>query len=91
MSRKRIRYYSPKRRAAYARGDDIDALALFEAHGWVCCICNKPINRRLRCPNWYAATIEHIIPISKGGTHTWDNTAPAHLICNLRKDDALPA
>lgn len=90
MARKRIKYYSAKRRAIYAKGDKIDALTLFEMHGWVCCLCQKKINKYLRVPNWYAATIEHLIPISRGGAHSWDNCRPAHLICNLRKDNQYP-
>lgn len=92
MSRSRhkpVRYYSPKRRKIYALGDDISALVVFELHGWVCHICKKPINRYLRVPNWEAATIEHIIPICKGGTHTWDNVVPAHYRCNMLKADSL--
>jgi 5-methylcytosine-specific restriction endonuclease McrA len=37
-----------------------------------------------------AATIEHIIPLCVGGTHTWDNVAPAHAMCNFKKGDSLP-
>ena len=87
---RKIAYYSPKRRAVYARGDDINHLELFERHGWICNICKKDINPRLRMPNYMAATVEHIIPLCKGGTHTWDNVAPAHAICNFTKSDAMP-
>ncbi len=86
--RKPVKYYSPKRRAIYAQGDDIIALAVFQMHAWTCYICQKPINRKLRLPNFQAATIEHIKPLSKGGTHTWDNVAPAHAKCNFDKGDS---
>jgi hypothetical protein len=36
------------------------------------------------------ATIEHIIPISAWGTHTWDNVALACWQCNVRKNRRLP-
>lgn len=87
--RKPVKYYSPKRRKVYAQGDDIAALVLFELHAWKCWVCKGDINRNLRVPNWEAATIEHIIPISRGGTHTWDNVAPAHYRCNMSKADSL--
>ncbi|MFJ5564816.1 HNH endonuclease [Lysinibacillus xylanilyticus] len=32
-------------------------------------------------------SIEHVIPISKGGTHTWDNVKLAHHYCNSIKRD----
>lgn len=89
-AKKKVLYYSPKRRAVYAAGDDIDHLILFGLHGWTCGVCLEQINPRLRFPNYRAATVEHIIPISKGGTHTWDNVVPAHAECNFKKSDALP-
>lgn len=85
-----IRYYSPKRRTIYEQGDKIDHLTLFELHAWTCYVCKETINRYLRFPNYWAATVEHIIPLSKGGTHTWDNVAPAHAKCNFDKADSFP-
>lgn len=32
-------------------------------------------------------SIDHVIPISKGGTHTWDNVKLAHHGCNSLKND----
>ena len=34
-------------------------------------------------------TIDHIIPVSKGGTHTWDNVQLAHHYCNSIKNDNI--
>lgn len=85
--KKPIKYYSPRRRKVYANGDDIDALLLFTLHGWTCFLCKKPIDPKRRCPDWKAATIEHIVPISLQGTHTWDNCVPAHYKCNMDKGD----
>lgn len=86
--RKPIKYYSPKRRAVYAQGDSIDALTLFNLFDWHCYLCKTPIDPRRRCPDWRAATIEHIVPIGAGGTHTWDNVVPAHYKCNMDKADS---
>jgi 5-methylcytosine-specific restriction endonuclease McrA len=89
QTKKGVKYYSAKRRALYAQGDEIDPLTLFNLHGWTCGICLKPIDRRLRLPNWWAATIEHRVPLAKGGTHTWDNVISAHAKCNFDKADSL--
>ena len=35
-------------------------------------------------------TLDHIVPKSRGGRNTWDNTACACEPCNQRKDDKLP-
>lgn len=34
-------------------------------------------------------TIEHVVPIARGGTHTWDNVRLACLKCNREKRDAV--
>jgi len=90
LARRRYKgkYYSPKRRAIYAKGDEIDHLALFELHNWICHICKVKIDSRLRFPHVMAATVDHVIPLCKGGTHTWDNVLPAHAACNFQKGAA---
>lgn len=86
--RKPVRYYSPKRRAIYAKGDDIDHLLLFELFAWRCYICKDVIDKRLRKPNWMAATVEHLVPLCQGGQHVWTNIVPAHAKCNFMKGDS---
>lgn len=50
-----------------------------------CGICKKPVGRA-------TASIDHIIPLSRGGSHTYGNVQLAHLICNLRRGAGrLPA
>jgi 5-methylcytosine-specific restriction endonuclease McrA len=37
-----------------------------------------------------AENIDHVIPRSRGGAHTWDNVVAACRPCNTRKRDRLP-
>jgi 5-methylcytosine-specific restriction endonuclease McrA len=87
MARRRL--YSAKRRAIMFKGDDIDRWVVFENAGWMCCICKGPVEEALRHPHPMAATLEHLIPLSKGGTHTWDNVGLAHAKCNFDKSDGF--
>lgn len=48
----------------------------------ICHICNKPCD----IDRWH---LDHIIPLSKGGTHTYDNVAVSHVTCNIRKKDKV--
>lgn len=73
----------------YAQGDQIDHLMLFELYGWKCWLCTEPINRNIRKPNYLAGTVDHVVPLCTGGTHTWDNVMPAHAICNFTKGDTV--
>lgn len=80
-----VRKYSPKRRRLYREGEEIDRFAVFERDGWICCVCDTLIDRTLRFPNEMAATLEHIVPLALGGTHTWDNVGTSHAKCNWLK------
>ena len=50
-----------------------------QSHG-TCSLCGEWVKPR-------HASIDHIVPVSKGGTHTWNNVQLVHLVCNLRKGD----
>ena len=78
-----------KRRKQLRNGDYIDSTDVFEFYEWTCIVCMKSINPDLAWPHKHSATLEHIIPLSKGGTHTWDNVAPSHLLCNSNKADDI--
>ena len=36
-------------------------------------------------------SIDHVVPVAKGGTHTWDNVKLACRGCNTKKRDSQPA
>lgn len=42
------------------------------------------------CGSRDAATVDHVLPRSRGGTSTWLNTVAACLDCNHRKRDRTP-
>lgn len=50
-----------------------------------CHICGQPINYNLKWPDPMCFVVDHLTPIAKGGTHTFDNTAAAHNHCNSKK------
>ena len=51
-----------------------------------CAICGRPVDFDIKPPNPLAPSVDHIIPIAKGG-HPSDlaNLQLAHLGCNQRK------
>ncbi len=93
----KVKYYSAKRRAVYAAGEDIDPLVVFERDKWTCGICGNPINRRLRYPAWRCATIDHVIPLCQALEagipihliHTYENVQASHRRCNEIKAGTL--
>ena len=58
---------------------------LLEADGRRCRICNKLTRPDYNFLHDLYPSIDHIVPIAKGGSHTWDNVQVAHRICNSRK------
>lgn len=55
-----------------------------------CGICGRPVDKTLHYPDPQSATIDHIIPIAKGG-HPSDisNLQLAHFSCNRAKSDKV--
>lgn len=70
-------------------GDDIKHHEVFERDNWICNICGGLINKYLGKDAWMRATLDHVLPLSLGGTHTWDNVAAAHWKCNMEKGNSL--
>lgn len=74
-------------RAARKRGaafvEVVNRRVVFTRAQGICGICNLPIEER----SWH---VDHIIPLSKGGPHSYANTQAAHAVCNVRKSDSLP-
>lgn len=82
-----------RRRAILAAAfvEDVNSLQVFEEGHWICGICGGPIDRLLEWPNPGSKSIDHIVPLSKGGKHERSNVQAAHFGCNSRKRDRLPA
>lgn len=71
--------------------EPINARLVFERDQWTCGICRKPISRTLKSPDPRSVSIDHILPLSHGGPHTYSNVQAAHLGCNIWKSNVLPA
>lgn len=66
---------------------------LIKRDGLRCALCGKMCNPNDHEWTKYfgptSPTIDHIIPMSKGGGHVWDNVQVAHAICNSIKRDSI--
>lgn len=87
--REKARQRHRRRAMKYSNGsvDNIDPYIVFERDGWKCGICGMPVDSDLEFPDLKSASLDHIVPLAEGGTHTWDNVQLAHLICNSEKSD----
>ena len=81
------RYHKVQRKAR-ERGAFVEPVSigyLFNRDGGVCQLCGKKVSMDLEHTHVMSATMDHIIPISKGGRHCKQNTQLAHLMCNSIK------
>lgn len=68
----------------------VDPLRVFARDGWRCQLCGIPTPRRLRGAHRPSSPeLDHIVPISKGGPHTYANTQCACRACNSKKGDKV--
>jgi 5-methylcytosine-specific restriction endonuclease McrA len=65
--------------------EPIDPKKVFERDGWVCHICGKKMRRSLIGGHKLGPTVDHLVPLARGGDHTYANVAAAHMICNATK------
>lgn len=80
--KKDYRFNLAKKNGKY---EDITLAKLYKRDNGKCYICGKHLilNDKYNRPD--APTIEHVVPISKGGTNTWSNVKLACRECNVKK------
>lgn len=66
------------------------ALALVARDGSVCWICGFKVEKVVTAPedllnNSLAASLDHVVPKSAGGTRRMENLWLAHRCCNMRR------
>jgi len=67
-------------------------IQLAEQQGWICPYCRRTMNdSKPSKGDWLLATLDHIIPLSLGGSDTRRNLVACCLDCNRHKNSATPA
>jgi hypothetical protein len=69
---------------------DITVKALFKRDGGICYLCGKPcdfddIDKAKNAIGRNYPSIDHMIPVVRGGLHSWKNVKLAHVGCNASK------
>jgi 5-methylcytosine-specific restriction endonuclease McrA len=76
------------RRAKYTR-HKASVSVLANRDGTDCGICGEPVDMTIRMPDLMSASVDHIYPYARGGSHDPSNLQLAHNICNRRKSARL--
>ena len=84
-----LKRYRPDRNGPHRQQFEVNRKTIL-ATQTICGICGKPVDKSLKSPHPMSATVDHIIPVSKGG-HPSDitNLQLAHRCCNRAKSDKL--
>ena len=72
----RLVYYV---RVPYYGRATLSRRAVFSRDTWICQYCGGK-----------AETMDHVVPRSRGGDHSWENVVAACRRCNSKKKDKLP-
>lgn len=88
--RARYRIKTVKRQNKLVKPSRLAADEVVRTYGSDCHICQLPIDTTLPRTSKLGLTVDHLIPLSKGGTDTMDNLRPAHWLCNIKKSNKLP-
>ena len=81
-----------RRRMRVEQADQGEPFAPADVHardGWTCQLCGRPIDPEVAWPDPMSASVDHIVPLARGGSHSMINVQSAHLGCNSRKGDRV--
>lgn len=61
---------------------------VYERDKGLCKLCGLPVIRDKFADDYWSGTVDHIIPVSKGGSGSMENCQLAHRICNSLKNNS---
>jgi hypothetical protein len=85
----RSAHRSRAKKYGVAHESGITPLSVFEASRWICQLCFGYVDPRESTGIW-RPTLDHVIPMARGGAHVRENLQLAHMICNSYKGKTVP-
>jgi 5-methylcytosine-specific restriction endonuclease McrA len=76
-------------RKAGAECEAVNPIKVFRRDNWTCKYCKCKVEKHNGGYQPYGATLDHVIPLSKGGRHAYDNIVTACNQCNSLKSDKV--
>lgn len=80
-------FHRRRARALNAFVEEVNRLEVFLADGYKCHLCGRMTDNTKSYPHPKSPTIDHIIPLAKGGLHERSNCRTACARCNSAKQD----
>lgn len=76
--------------------EPVNRRRVYERDNWTCYLCGDAVDPAAKWPDQMCHSLDHVIPLSKGGPHSEPNVRLAHWLCNALRgasdlDFQLPA
>lgn len=89
--RRRANYHKRRAQKVTTSVENLVPLDIYQRDIWLCGLCSTPVDPDVSWPDPYSASLDHVLPLSKGGSHTYENVQLAHLTCNVSKGNRISA
>jgi len=89
--RRKANYHKRRAQKLGTQVEDLRPIDIYERDIWLCGLCVTPVDPDSAWPDPMSPSLDHILPLSKGGTHTYENVQLAHLTCNVSKGNRVAA
>lgn len=67
----------------------LERMAVYRRDNWTCWLCECEVDRSASWPSPDSPSIDHVVPVVRGGSNHRNNLRCAHLGCNIRKRDKV--
>ena len=84
-------YHKRRARKVSTQVEDLRPIDIYERDIWMCGLCLTPVDPDCLWPDPMSPSLDHVLPLSRGGTHTYENVQLAHLTCNVSKGARVAA
>jgi 5-methylcytosine-specific restriction endonuclease McrA len=71
--------------------DGVTDAEILDRDDWVCWLCELAIDPELHWPDGASRSVDHVVPLSRGGDDTAANKRAAHLRCNIARGNRMPS
>lgn len=88
---RRAHYHKRRAQKLGTQVEDLRPIDIYERDIWLCGLCSTPVDPDCTWPDPMSPSLDHVKPLSLGGTHTYENVQLAHLTCNVSKGNRVAA
>lgn len=88
---RKANYHKRRAQKVGTQVEDLRPIDIYERDIWICGLCSTPVDPDCAWPDPMSPSLDHVLPLSLGGTHTYENVQLAHLTCNVSKGNRVAA